>query len=522
MGGAKNCPETPRQKMISMMYLVLTAMLALNVSAEILNGYSLVDESMRTNIRIGEAKVSSLQGQFDGLLQTDSIKANLVKSKIDSVILMSDQMFDAVTDIQKRMISLLDAVPVENAADTLSKDKHGDLNIPSQVGIQEKRGAELKLKMNEYANFMASVVDSAKAQSILSTFATPDIKKGGETKTWESGVFLDMPAIASITVLDKIKNDVKNAEADALSALIGGMDANDFRVNKITAMAVAKSGYIMRGAKYSAEIMLAAIDSTKKPTIIINGEELKDPNQMYEFTCTKVGTHKYSGELILQKPDGTPVKYPFEQEYTVGEPTATVSADLMNVLYAGFKNPVSVSVPGVAGNNISINVSNCKSQSKTGTGWTIVPAKVGVPCKISVTANIDGKNQHIKTVDFRVKKLPDPLAKIEYTNAQGVKELYKGGKAIAKNLLITSRRIVAELDDADLEVKYKVLGFSLNYFDSMGNTLVEKTDGDKLTERQMRVFREMTRQKTVFVTNVVALGQDNLKRSLPPVEVKIK
>ena len=331
-----------------------------------------------------------------------------------------------------------------------------------------------------------------------------------------------MPAIASITVLDKIKNDVKNAEADALSALIGGMDANDFRVNKITAMAVAKSGYIMRGAKYSAEIMLAAIDSTKKPTIMINGEELKDPNQMYEFTCNKVGTHKYSGELILQKPDGTPVKYPFEQEYTVGEPTATVSADLMNVLYAGFKNPVSVSVPGVAGNNISINVSNCKSQAKTGTGWTIVPAKVGVPCKISVSANIDGKSQHIKTVDFRVKKLPDPLAKIEYTNAQGVKELYKGGKAIAKNLLITARRIVAELDDADLEVKYKVLGFSLNYFDSMGNTLVEKTDGDKLTDRQMRVFREMTRQKTVFVTNVVALGQDNLKRSLPPVEVKIK
>ena len=518
MGGAKNCPETPRQKMISMMYLVLTAMLALNVSAEILNGYSLVDESMRTNITIGEAKVSSLQGQFDGLLQTDSIKANLVKSKIDSVILMSDQMCDVVSSIQKRMILLIDGAE----ADTLSKDKMGDLNIPSQVGIQEKRGAELKAKMNEYSAFMASVVDSAKARSILNTFATPDIKKGGETKSWESGVFLDMPAIASITVLDKIKNDVKNAEADALSALIGGMDANDFRVNKITAMAVAKSGYIMRGAKYSAEIMLAAIDSTKKPTIIINGEELKDPNQMYEFTCNKVGTHKYSGELILQKPDGTPVKYPFEQEYTVGEPTATVSADLMNVLYAGFKNPVSVSVPGVAGNNISINVSNCKSQAKTGTGWTIVPAKVGVPCKISVSANIDGKSQHIKTVDFRVKKLPDPLAKIEYTNAQGVKELYKGGKAIAKNLLITARRIVAELDDADLEVKYKVLGFSLNYFDSMGNTLVEKTDGDKLTDRQMRVFREMTRQKTVYVTNVVALGQDNLKRSLPPVEVKIK
>ena len=86
MGGAKNCPETPRQKMISMMYLVLTAMLALNVSAQILNGYALVNDSMKKNITISDGKLENLNNEFDGLLHSDSIKANKVKPRIDSVI----------------------------------------------------------------------------------------------------------------------------------------------------------------------------------------------------------------------------------------------------------------------------------------------------------------------------------------------------------------------------------------------------------------------------------------------------
>jgi hypothetical protein len=147
---------------------------------------------------------------------------------------------------------------------------------------------------------------------------------------------------------------------------------------------------------------------------------------------------------------------------------------------------------------------------------------VGEPCKIRVNANIDGKSTFIAEKVFRVKKLPDPLAMLEVKGAQGGTDLFKGGKAIAKNVLITANRVVAKLDDADLNVNYRVLEFSLNYFDSMGNTLVEKASGPNLTDRQKKVFREMTKAKTVYVTNTIAIGQDNLKRTLPPVEIKIK
>lgn len=131
--------------------------------------------------------------------------------------------------------------------------------------------------------------------------------------------------------MNKIKNDVKMTEAEALAYLIGAMDAGDFRVNKIQALAIPNSSYIMRGNKYSAHIILAATDSTKEPEIIIGGKPLPAGKDRYEFVCNSVGNQKYSGKMVLTKKDGEKIEYPFTSEYTVGEPTATVSADLMRV-----------------------------------------------------------------------------------------------------------------------------------------------------------------------------------------------
>lgn len=531
MGGAKNCPETPRQKMISMMYLVLTAMLALNVSAQILNGYLAVDSSMRQNTKISDSKVEQRKSEFAALMaSSDSTKAIRFKAKVDSVISESDAFISYIDNLKLNIIKKV--AGDENATlETVDAEGFniGDLNIVHQVGLVEKdangktNGQILKEHMDSYREFMKSISDSSKAASLDKTFSTEDIvSKEGKVK-WETSVFAEMPAIASLTVLDKIENDVKVAQGEALGALMGAMDADAFIVNKIQALAIPNSSYIMKGGKYSAQIILAATDSTKKPVITINGKNLE--KDRYEFVCGSVGTNKYSGTMTLTKKNGEEIVYPFTSEYTVGEPTATVSADLMNVLYAGFKNPISVSVPGVASSSIQISPSNCKSQTKTNTGWTIVPSVVGTPCNISVSATVDGKSQHIATKTFRVKKLPDPLAMVEYTNAQGIKCRYRGfsfDKAIDKSRLITSRQIVAELNDSDLDVKYKVLEFALNYFDSMGNTLIEKTSGNQLNDKQLKIFREMTNRKSVYVNNVVALGQDGMKRNLPPLEVKIK
>ena len=135
MGGAKNCPETPRQKMISMMYLVLTAMLALNVSAQILNGYALVNDSMKKNITISDGQLENLSNAFDGLLHSDSIKANKVKPRVDSVIAQSDEFCKYISDLEKKIITTIMGDP--NATE-LDESMNGDLNVASQIGLVDK------------------------------------------------------------------------------------------------------------------------------------------------------------------------------------------------------------------------------------------------------------------------------------------------------------------------------------------------------------------------------------------------
>lgn len=478
---------------------------------------------MKKSISIGEARNAMLQGQFESMAAQNAAKAKPFLDKANEVNVMSDNLYNEVSRIQKRIISIID----KDAADTvniqISDEGRGDLNVPSQVGMLEKEGEKLRLAIEKYRTMMQEVVakDTTKVASLAEMFNTDKIenkKEPGVKKNWESGVFEEMPAIATLTVLSKIKNDIRNAQAEAVQFLMSEVDAGDFRVNKITALAIPKSSYIMKGGKYSAQIILAAIDSTKPLEIEVDGKPLA--KDMYEVPCGSVGTKTYNGKIKMKKPNGEEVIYDFKQEYTVGEPTATVSADMMNVLYAGFNNPISVSVPGVSSNNVSISVSNA-AVTKTAKGWNVRPARPGVTAVVSVSATIDGKTQGITKKEFRVKPLPPPLAKLEYTN-KGMKEKYKGGTPIAKAFLVSVERVIAELDDADLDVKYSVKSFQLSYSSPMGDQIVESSSDDRLTGKQKEVFRKLTRGRSVFVTNVKAIGPDKILRTLPPLEVKIR
>lgn len=525
--------------MISMMYLVLTAMLALNVSVEILYGYSLVDGSLRKSIDIADKRNASLNAQFESLVAQNPAKTQEWKDKADLVIKESEELYNYVTVIKRNIVGLVDGVQAIKRADgtykegeelVISDGGRGDLNITGQVGMlkhsvdgksYDPAGPKLKASLDAYSEFLQSLVtDSVIGATIKSSFATEGrySKEVKRTIKWEEGMFDNMPAIATITLLSKIQNDIRNVESQILQYLIGQIDAGDFRVNKIEALVIPNSKYVVKGGKYHAQIVLAARDSTKELEIEVGGRPLV--NGIYEFSANTIGKSTYKGTISMEKPDGTSITYPFNSEYVVGEPSATISADMMNVFYAGIDNPLSVSVPGVAAGDVDITITN-GAQVKTATGWNIRPAKVGVECVITVTAVFDGKKQEVASKPFRVKPLPPPLAKLEYMNGAS-KEKFKGG-TIAKNLLITATRVIAELDDDDLDVKYKVLSFSLNYNDSMGNTLVENQPaGQDLTKKQLDVLKGLVKGKMVYITNVEAVGPDNVKRRLPPVDIALK
>jgi gliding motility-associated protein GldM len=327
-----------------------------------------------------------------------------------------------------------------------------------------------------------------------------------------------MPAIAAITLLTKIQNDVHYVEGEVLHSLANNIDMGDVRVNQIQALVIPTSRNVVRGSEFSAQIILAAVDSTQRPQIFIDDKPLDSKSGEYSVQCNKTGDYTLNGYMLVNDGGGMQTRYDFSQSYTVVEPTATVSASLMNVLYAGFSNPVSISVPGVAANRISASITNgngtIKSDGKG--GFIVTPTKIGEDVKIGVTArNEDGKGRSMGEYSFRVRQLPDPMPFIEFKDKDGNTQRYRGGAPFNKQLLMSTNGIVAAIDDGLLNIGFKVLSFQTVFYDNMGNAIPLKSQGDLFSQQQKDMFRNLGRGKRFYISHVIAIGPDNIERTLP-------
>ncbi|MBQ5778372.1 MAG: gliding motility protein GldM [Paludibacteraceae bacterium] len=526
MGGATNCPETPRQKMIGMMYIVLTAMLALNVAADILNGFTMVEESLRVNIQGSESRNKTLYLKFEDLNGQNPAKVGEWLDKANLVKKESDALYNQIQDLKLQIVQTADGP--EGTLDHI--EARDNLDAAGRVCLDEGlgQGKVIKAAIEKYRDILLSMVpsDTAKVSLLKRTFDMGNVvgHDGVTVLPWEIATFEMMPVAAAITMLSKIQADVRNMEGDVVNHLKSMVDADDFRVNKIEAVVIPNSKYVIRGAKYTAQIVLAASDSTQKPEVFIGGNPETGtggtlvPDGLLEQTATAIGDKKYSGYIRLTSPTGTKI-YPFESDYNVGEPTAIVSADKMNVFYAGIDNEVSISVPGVPASNISASITGGSIRKEASGGWVVRPAKVGQNCVISVVAKIDGKDQRMGDKSFRVKALPPPVAYIPYMK-DGNPDKYKGEGRLSKAALLNVTELLAELNDADIEAKYTVLSFKMNISGAMG-AIVERSNGNKFSQQQMNQIKKMARGAKFFISGVIAKGPDGVERKLPPMEVTL-
>lgn len=508
---------SPRQKMINLMYIVLTAMLALNVSSDVLNGFTLVEDGLkRTNSNVSDRN-AALYMQLE-----EFTRQNLQKGK---------PWLDKAADVRRQTLSLYkyidslklaivrDADGVDGKVDNILNQDN--LEASSKVMVTYGNGAKLERRLAAYRKYIAAyIADPKKQAAIQKALATePVLQKGSMIKVpWVSGMFENMPVVASVTLLSKLQNDLLFAEGEALQTLVASVDAGDVRVNKLDAFVIPNSKLVMRGGKYSADIVLAAVDTTQRPAIFVNGRQLPANTRTYEFMAGQTGTFTYSGYLDVTRGDGTTSRYPFQSDYTVIEPTATVSATMMNVLYAGINNPISISVPGVAQNAVSATMTN-GSLTRSGDHWNAHPTRVGAECVITVTATLEGRSQTVSTSTFHVRKLPDPTAYIAYKDSKGNENHYKGSKPFAKSLLLAANGLDAAIDDDLLNVHYSVVDFETIVFDSMGNAMPEKSAGSRFSERQKTSFRRLSRGKRFYITRIRAKGPDGIVRDLSPMEV---
>lgn len=508
---------SPRQKMINLMYIVLTAMLALNVSSDVLNGFTLVEDGLkRTNSNVSDRN-AALYMQLEEFTRQNPQKGKPWLDKAADVRRQTLSLYKYIDSLKLAIVR--DADGVDGKVDNILNQDN--LEASSKVMVTYGNGAKLERRLAAYRKYIAAyIADPKKQAAIQKALATePVLQKGSMIKVpWVSGMFENMPVVASVTLLSKLQNDLLFAEGEALQTLVASVDAGDVRVNKLDAFVIPNSKLVMRGGKYSADIVLAAVDTTQRPAIFVNGRQLPANTRTYEFMAGQTGTFTYSGYLDVTRGDGTTSRYPFQSDYTVIEPTATVSATMMNVLYAGINNPISISVPGVAQNAVSATMTN-GSLTRSGDHWNAHPTRVDAECVITVTATLEGRSQTVSTSTFRVRKLPDPTAYIAYKDSKGNENHYKGSKPFAKSLLLAANGLDAAIDDDLLNVHYSVVDFETIVFDSMGNAMPEKSAGSRFSERQKTSFRRLSRGKRFYITRIRAKGPDGIVRDLSPMEV---
>ena len=510
---------SPRQKMINLMYIVLTAMLALNVSSDVLDGFTQVQDGlMRTNESV-DRRNSAIYAELEAFSAQNPEKGKVWYDKASKVRYESEALFSLVDSLKLAIVRKADGED-GNPADIQGRD---DLEAASVIMLNPttRNGAKLRERIEKYRTFVEQyVTDSAKRASIEAALNTEPFRRKGTAmaELWEESKFDNQPVVAAVTLLTKLQNDIRYAEGEALAYLLNQVDAGDVRVNELNAFVIPQSRMVMRGGRYTADIVLAAVDTTARPAIYINGKQLANTDGRYEISTGQTGSFDYSGYLEVPHGDGSVTRHPFSSSYVVMEPSATVSATMMNVLYAGIDNPISISVPGVPQNAVSATMTN-GSLAKSGDHFVARPAKVGTEAVVTVTATIDGKAQTVNTTKFRVRKLPDPVAFISYAGANSVAERYKGGRPISKATLMGAKGIDAAIDDDMLNIDFKVLSFETVFFDSMGNAIPEVSNGALFSQRQLDSFRRLSRGKRFYISRIRAKGPDGVERVLNPVEV---
>ena len=491
------------------MYVVLMAMLALNVSNEVLDGFSIVEESLNRTTENSSNENQAIYGDFEAQMKSNPQKVKAWFEKATAVKNMSDSLFNFAQQLKIAIVKEADG----NDGDVMNINRKDDLEAANRVMLAPGSGQGEKLynAINSFREKILKMVSDERQRNIIASNLTTQLPKNAKTmgKNWQEYMFEDMPVAAAVTLLSKLQSDIRYAEGEVLHTLVANIDMKDIRVNKLSAFVIPNSQTIVRGDKFSAKIVMAAVDTTQHPQIFIGGREMKLRDDTYEIITGRTGDFNLTGYITMLNGNGETIRRDFNQKYTVVDPSATVSADLMNVLYAGFNNPISISIPGVPLNKVSATMTGGTLQPVGPGKYIARPSAVGKDITINVMSLQSGNAKTMGQYTFHVRKLPDPTPYIQI----GDNRFRTGG--LAKASLMNINGIKAAIDDGLLDIPFQVLGFETVFYDNMGNAVPMVSNGDSFSQRQRETFRTLSRNRRFYITRITAIGPDGIKRSLP-------
>ncbi|MBK9413764.1 MAG: gliding motility protein GldM [Bacteroidetes bacterium] len=538
---------SPRQKMINMMYLVLTALLALNVTKEVINAFVTINESVELSKDNIDKKNQTTYEYFKKQMELDAAKYTAVNNQAQNIRKGATDLNKFIDDLKVKLIrtaeKLDEGVPTPKLPDMENKE---DYDSPTHIMIgdddaQGKKGEAVVLrnKLEAYKKLIianapkGSEADYQKRMDNLLSTKDP-VKKEDGKGTWELVSFYHNPVVATVALLTKFQSDVRNAESQVIDDLLGSVDRNIVKLDKLAAKVIANSTVVTIGSDYQADVFLSATSSTMVPEVFIGAtwDSVKHDKIGGSPTALPVeggyakfserpsseGEKKWNGVIRVQKPDGSYEGYNFSASYVAQKPSSVVAAEKMNVLYIGVDNPMAISVPGVSNNQVFPSIAGAggslKPNSAAGGGHFIATVTTVGEAKINVTAEIGGKKMPMGEFKYRVKRVPDPVATISNS---------KGGP-INKSMLAAGT-LIPQLENFDFELFFKITGFKMSIF-AKGKDLIEyESTGNQLTPQMRDAIAKLRAGDKVFIEYIkakMATGADQSTRSLSPMAFTIQ
>jgi len=500
---------TPRQKMINMMYLVLTALLALNVSREVMDAFYEVMISQEASIETVEKQNSSIYTAFEAAAAENPVKAGPWRDKANNVKTRSAALYQQIEDLKRGVIEASGGAD-EESGDPNKPQKMDDLEAAPNYFLIQGNGAKLKAALADYREFMKTEAEGNDLliNSIEGTFDLSDHKHDGTTISWEQHKFEHFPLISVLTFLTKMQSDVRTSEANVIDYLQNNITASDLKFTGVRTVVMPKSTFVTKGGEYEADVFLAAFDETQNPTVIINGEELEEEDIIggvakVRFPANRVGETTWNGEIKLVQ-NGEEKVFPVEGSFNVAPPSVVISPTKMNVLYRGVDNPLEISVPGVDPSNLIVSGTGVK---KSGNGYIAdVTRNRGGELKISVSVRDGDKTSNMGSKVFRVKNLPDAAGSI-FGKTDGL---------MSANL-IKKAKVEAKFNNFDFELPLRVTAFQIIVppfapIDCKGNTLSSNA----------RAALDKAKPGTpVIIRNIRATTAKGIKPKVAPITIDL-
>lgn len=500
--------ETPRQKMIGILYLVLLGLVALNVPDSILDAFRNLTVSLNTSTQNTQGGIDNMYEAFRSTkLKDEPERAKPILAKAEQASKSVERLTIYIDSLQQELSR--EGGGIRESTGDLHKRKN--TSISTRVMIKQGHATRLRNLIDATREELRAISGN---EVPFSLEANDPPARGGIPKTWEQANFGGgIPLTAAITSLEKIKADVKNAESAVVKHIFGEMDMAVVNLDRFAAVAVAPSSYIIQGQPYTARVFLTAYDSQSNPEILVDGTPLPvtDGQGTYSVNTSSEGVHTWNGTIRVMQTDGTVKEYETgPQTYQVARPSAVVSADATKVLYIGVDNPISVSAAGIPKESISVSG---RGVSISGSAGNYV-ARVTEPgtAQISVSARIGDQVQALGTTDFRVKRIPRPRARVAGRSG--------GNLSVAQ--IAGQERIFAGLDDFEFDAKFTVSRFSMLIqrprVDPMGP--YQGTNG-VFTEPMKNALRTVTPGSFVYFYDIIVVGPDGLQQEVDALSFRI-